>query len=328
MPITSVTSNAEALTLTVVGEYAVPVERLWEAYADPRQIEKFWGPETWPATFTRHDMAAGGRSAYYMTGPDGSRSHGWWRFVAVERHRRIEVEDGFADGDGQPNDALPTMRVEFVFESTRSGSKFTSTTYFTSVESMEQLVAMGMLEGLRSALSQLDAVVADLSEFAASRATHAQILSDTQVRISRVIRGTVEQVWRAHQERELLQRWLLGPDGWTMPVCEVASRPGDTYRYEWEKEDGSQRFGFEGELLESEAPYRSVTTERMIGMEGPGTLNEMTLAPHDAGTLLTIVVTYPNAETRDMILGTGMTAGMEQSYVRLEEEVLAPSMAG
>ena len=113
-----------------------------------------------------------------------------------------------------------------------------------------------------------------------------------------------------------------------MPVCEVASRPGDTYRYEWEKEDGSQRFGFEGELLESEAPYRSVTTERMIGMEGPGTLNEMTLAPHDAGTLLTIVVTYPNAETRDMILGTGMTAGMEQSYVRLEEEVLAPSMAG
>jgi uncharacterized protein YndB with AHSA1/START domain len=326
MPITSVTSDAEALTLTVVGDYPVPVDRLWEAYADPRQLERFWGPETWPATFTRHDMAAGGRSQYYMTGPDGSTSHGWWRFVAVEPGHRIEVEDGFAHEDGRPNEAMPAMRMVFTFEATATGSRFTSVTYFPSIEAMGRLAEMGMVEGLRSALGQLDDVLADLASFAADRATGTQILSDSQVRISRVIRGTVEQVWRAHHEPELLKRWLLGPDGWTMPVCEVASEVGDSYRYEWEAEDGSGRFGFEGELLESEPPHRAVTSERMIGVEGPGTVNEMTLTPLQAGTLLSIVITYPNAEVRDMVLGTGMTDGMEASYARLEKEVLGTAL--
>ena len=326
MPITTVTSNADTLTLTVVGDYPVAVQRLWDAYSDPRQLERFWGPETWPATFTRHDMSAGGRSEYYMTGPDGSRARGWWHFHAVEPGRRFEVEDGFAHEDGRPNETMPTMRMVFTFEPTTSGSRMTSVTYFPSVEAMQQLVEMGMVEGLRSALGQLDGLLADLAAFAASRATAAQILSDTQVRIARVIRGPVEEVWRAHHEPELLKRWLLGPDGWTMPVCEVAAGVGDSYRYEWEKADGTQRFGFEGEVLESAPPHRAVTTERMIGMEGPGTTNELTLTPVGAGTLMTLIITYPNAELRDLVLGSGMTEGMERSYVRLEEEVLGAAV--
>jgi uncharacterized protein YndB with AHSA1/START domain len=323
MPITSVTSDAEALTLTVVGDYPVPLERLWQAWVDPRQLERFWGPETWPATFTRHDMVAGGMSRYFMTGPDGTRSHGWWRFLAVEPPHRLEVEDGFAHEDGRPNDAMPTMRMVSAFEATASGSRFTSVTHFASVEAMEQLLAMGMVEGLRSALGKLDPVLADLASFSADLATHAQILDDTRVRISRVIRGTPDQVWKAHHDPALLQRWLLGPDGWTMPVCQVAARVGDSYRYEWEAADGSGRFGFEGELVESEAPHRAVTTERMIGMEGAGNVNELTLAPVGGGTLMTLVITYPSAGIRDMVLGTGMTDGMEASYRRLEGEVLA-----
>ena len=169
MPIKSVTSNKDDLSLTVVGEYPVPVERLWEAYADPRQLERFWGPETWPATFTRHEMKVGGRSEYYMTGPDGSTSRGLWRFLAVEPHRRFEVEDGFAHEDGRPNDAMPSMRMVFNFEPIGSGSRFTSVTHFTSLESMEQLVEMGMIDGLKSALGQLDGVLAGTRP-AASRA--------------------------------------------------------------------------------------------------------------------------------------------------------------
>ena len=160
MPITSVTSDAEALSLTIVGDYPVPVARLWEAWVDPRQLEKFWGPEEWPATFTRHDMTAGGRSEYYMTGPDGSTAHGWWRFVAVEPQRRIEVEDGFAHDDGRPNEEMPTMRMVFTFEQTPTGSRFTGVTVFPSLEAMEQMVGMGMVTGLQSALGQLDAVLA------------------------------------------------------------------------------------------------------------------------------------------------------------------------
>jgi uncharacterized protein YndB with AHSA1/START domain len=323
MPITSVVADAKALTLTVLADYAVPVTRLWDAYADPRQLERFWGPEQWPATFTRHDMAVGGRSHYYMTGPDGSRSQGWFRFIVVERHKRFEVEDGFSDESGAPNPQMPTMRMEFTFESTKTGSRCTTVTTFPSLAAMEQLTKMGMIEGMRSAMGQIDALLADLQSFAETRATEAQILNDTQVRVSRVVKGAVEQVWRAHHDASLMQRWLLGPDGWTMPVCEVATKVGERYRYEWEDSDKSQRFGFIGELLESAAPYRAVTTEQMIGMDGPEVRNELTLVPVQGGTLLSLTITYPNKEMRDTILGTGMTTGMEASYARLEREVLA-----
>jgi uncharacterized protein YndB with AHSA1/START domain len=115
MPITGVMSDAASLTLTVTGDYPVPVERLWDAWSDPRQLERFRGPARWAATFTRHDMAVGGRSAYYMTGPDGAVAHGWWRFLAIKRGRSIELEDGFAHENGRPNDALPTTRMTFTF---------------------------------------------------------------------------------------------------------------------------------------------------------------------------------------------------------------------
>lgn len=323
MPITDVISNAKDLTLTVIADYPVSVTRLWDAYADPRQLERFWGPVEWPATFTRHDMAVGGYSNYYMTGPDGTQSRGWFRFLSVEPYRSFEVEDGFADEHGVPNESMPTMRMIFTFEATESGSRFRSTTFFASLESMETLVQMGMMEGMKSAMSQIDATLTDLASFAIGRATEAQLLNDTQVRVSRVIRGNVDHVWRAHHEPALMQRWLLGPDGWTMPVCEVAQQVGDPYRYEWASADGAHRFGFEGELLESAAPHRAVTTERMVDTPGPSTRNELTLTAVDGGTLLSLVITYPSQELRDMILATGMTTGMETSYARLEREVLA-----
>jgi uncharacterized protein YndB with AHSA1/START domain len=319
MPITSVTKDHHELTMTVVADFAVPVERLWDAYADPRQIERFWGPPTWPATFHRHDMAVGGRSAYTMHGPDGAASSGFWEFLAVDPGRSFEVRDGFAAEDGSENTELPDMRMTFVFEATDEGSRLTTTTMFPSLEALEQLIGMGMEEGMRQAMGQIDDVLADLASFAAGRATEARVLSDTQVRISRIIRGSVAQVWRAHHEPELVQRWLLGPDGWTMPVCRVATEVGQAYRYEWAPVEGGEGgFGFEGELLESAPPHRAVTTERMVGMPGESTVNEMTLTPCAGGTLLTIVVTYPSAAVRDMVLGTGMTDGMETSYQRLE----------
>jgi uncharacterized protein YndB with AHSA1/START domain len=323
MPITAVTKDPDALTMTMVAEFGVPVERLWDAYADPRQLERFWGPPEWPATFHRHDLVVGGRSHYTMHGPDGQSSSGFWEFLAVDPGRSFEVRDGFAGEDGEENPAMPDMRMTFVFEPTETGSRMTNTTYFASLQALEQLLEMGMEEGARAAMAQVDAVLADLASFAAGRGTESQVLSDTVVRFSRLIRGSVEQVWRAHQDPALMQRWLLGPDGWTMPVCQVATEVGQSYRYEWEPEGEGEGFGFEGELLESLPPVRSVTTERMIGMPGEGTVNELTLTPASAGTQLTIVVTYPSVEVRDMILATGMTDGMETSYQRLESIIAA-----
>ena len=324
MPITSVTRDLDALTMTVVAEFPADLQRLWEAYVDPRQLERFWGPPSYPATFTRHDAAVGGRSSYRMDGPDGDSHGGYWEWLSVDPYKGFEVRDGFAKADGDPDTDMPSMRMHFVFEEAGAGSRVTTTTYFDSLAELEKLLEMGMEEGMREAMGQMDAVLADLTSFAAGQATATQILSDTQARISRVIRGTVEQVWRAHHDPDLLQRWLLGPDGWTMPVCEVATKVGEKYRYQWEPVDGGEGgFGFEGELLESAPPHRSVTTERMIGMPGEGTVNELTLTPVSGGTLLALVITFPDVETRDAILATGMTDGMETSYARLESELLA-----
>lgn len=317
MPVTKVEKDLDTLTLTIVADFAAPLPRLWDAYIDPRKIERFWGPPTYPATFLRHDAAVGGRSVYKMTGPTGDEHYGCWEWTHVDAPRTFDVTDWFADETGAPNTDLPATRVAFVFETTDGGSRLTTTSHFDSADQLNQLVEMGMLEGTKQAMAQIDDVLADLAAFAADRGTETQILSDTQVRVARVIRGTAAPVWRAHNNADLMKQWLLGPDGWTMPVCEIAENVGDSYRYLWEPDGGGEGFGFTGRLVESEEPYRAVTTESMIGMVGE-TLNELTLTPVEGGTLLSLVITYANAEMRDMILATGMTDGMETSYARLE----------
>ena len=311
MPITSVTKDRESLTMIVVADFDVPVRRLWDAYLDPRQLERFWGPPSYPAVFTRHDGCVGGRSEYTMTGPDGEIARFSWEWVAVDELKSFELRDG----DGPP--ASGPARMVFAFEATSAGSRMSTTIYFDSAAELEQ-IGLGMEQGMSEAMGQMDAVLADLTSFAAGDGTTTQILSDTQVRISRIVRGSVELVWCAHQEPALLRQWLLGPDGWTMPVCEVATEVGQTYRYEWERLDGEGRFGFTGTLLESLPPHRSVTTEAMIGVDGPSSTNELTLTPVEDGTLLSILMTFPDATVRDATLAAGMTGGMETSYARLE----------
>ena len=329
MPITEVTTDTDAITLQIVADFTVPVARLWDAYTDPRQLERFWGPPGWPATFTRHDVFVGGLSQFCMTGPDGDRSCGYWEWLAVEPQRRFTVRDGFAHDDGSPNHDLPSMRMVFEFSQTALGSRLTTTTSFESLEQLEQLQGMGMVEGTRAAMSQIDAVVEDLAAFAAEAPTASQLLGERQVRVSRVVRGSVDQVWRAHTDPGLLRRWQLGPEGWTMPVCEYGADAGARLRTEWENGETGERFGFVGEVIESDAPHRLVTTERMIspadpeGADSPESLNELTLTPQQAGTLVVYVITYPSAEVREQVLATGMVEGMEQGYARLEEVVLA-----
>lgn len=324
MPVTSVTSDPDALIVTLVGEYPVPVDRLWAAWADPRRLERFWGPPGWPATFTRHDMAVGGRSEYVMSGPDGERPAGYWVFEAIDPCRSIEVVDGFANEDGSANDEMPTMRMRMTFQATDDGSRMTVVTAFRDLATMEQLAAMGMVEGATAAFGQIDGVLADLAAFAADRVAEAQVLDDLHLRVSRIVRGSVEQVWQAHHDAELVRRWMLGPDGWTMPVCEVATSVGDTYRYEWESDDDASRFGFEGELVESTPPHRAVTTERPIGSDGAGTRNELTLtAVDDRHTLISLLIVFPTRELRDQTLATGMIDGVEASYARLERTLSA-----
>jgi uncharacterized protein YndB with AHSA1/START domain len=147
--------------MTVVAQFAAPVERVWAAYADPRQIERFWGPPQWPATFTKHDVKVGGRSEYYMTGPNGEKSSGFWEFLHVDEPRSFEVKDGFLGPDGKPAAGMPTMTMRFTFEPHEGGTRMTTVTTFPSLEALDQLLKMGMEEGLKAAMGQIDAVLAE-----------------------------------------------------------------------------------------------------------------------------------------------------------------------
>ena len=161
MTVVRMTRDPDALTLTVVAELAAPPSRVWQVWADPRRLERWWGPPTWPATFVAHDLRVGGGAAYYMTGPDGEKANGWWRFVAVEEPRLIEFEDGFADDAGVPDPGMPTTWAHVELAETAGGTRMTVTSRFASTEQMEQLVAMGMEEGLRAAMGQIDGVLAE-----------------------------------------------------------------------------------------------------------------------------------------------------------------------
>lgn len=324
MPVISVTTDPEALTMTLVAEFAAPVRRLWRAFTDPDQLNRFWGPPGWPASFTDFDMTPGGRARYAMMSPQGEVSTGGWEFTAVDEEHRFEVLDSFLNGDGEVLEGTPTMRVEFLFEPIDQGSRLTNITYFDSLEALEQIVAFGAVEGSTLAINQLDAVLRDLREYAQGKGTQTELLDDTHVRVTRMVEGPRELVWRAHTEPELMKQWLLGPDGWRMSVCEVNPSVGGRYRYVWEplEETEGEAFGFDGETLVSVPPVRAVTTEHMTGTDLPSTLNDLSLYEEDGATLITVLIEYPSKDVRDMVLATGMTDGMEASYARLEREVL------
>jgi uncharacterized protein YndB with AHSA1/START domain len=324
MPVTSVTTDPEALTMTLVGDFPVPVERLWAAFADPRQLERFWGPPGYPATFDTYDLRPGGVSHYWMTSPEGERYHGRWDFVEVEEPHRIVVLDAFADAQGEIDTTVPTGRMTLIFESTSAGSRFTAVSASPTAEALEQVLAMGQVEGMRQAMGQLDLVLADLREYALGKGTRTEILDDTHVRITRAFEAPRHLLWRAHTEPDLMRRWLLGPDGWTMTVCENDLVPGGAYRNAWAPSEGTpgEPFGFEGENLVIDPERRMVTTERMTGAPFPANINDLTFDEVDGVTMMTLLITYPDMAQRDMILATGMTDGMEASYARLEREVL------
>jgi uncharacterized protein YndB with AHSA1/START domain len=323
MPVTEITTDPEALTMTLVADFAAPRERLWHAFTEPRQLERFWGPPGWPAAFSEFDFVVGGRARYAMTGPMGERSRGAWEFVRIDDPDGFEVLDGFVDEDGNLIDGMPVMRMTFGFEQTEGGSRLVNVSHFTSVEALDEVVAMGAVEGSTLAMNQLDAVLQDLREYAQGAGTRTEVLSDTHVRITRLIEGTRDLVWRAHTEPDLMRQWLLGPDGWRMTVCEIDLRPGGAYRYAWAPDEGTEGepFGFDGETLVVEPIRRMVSTEHMTGTDYPPTTNDLSLYEEDGATLITLLIEYPDKETRDIVLATGMTDGMETSYARLERVI-------
>ena len=126
MTVISSTKDPAALTLTVVAEFDVAPGRVWEVWEDPRKLERWWGPPTFPATFTRHDFVVGGESRYYMTGPAGETPQGWWRMDAIDKPHRLEFANGLAGDDGEPAPGVEPMPGYVTFEAVDGGTRMTA----------------------------------------------------------------------------------------------------------------------------------------------------------------------------------------------------------
>ncbi len=160
MTVVSVDNNKSELTMTFTAEFDAPVERVWQMWSDPRQLEQWWGPPSYPATVVDYDLVPGGRVSYFMTGPEGEKYHGWWRVIAIDPPRRLEFEDGFADDDGEPDDSLGiTLNTILLGVSTGGGTIMTIKSAFPSAEVMDQMLAMGAEEGLVQSLGQIDPIL-------------------------------------------------------------------------------------------------------------------------------------------------------------------------
>jgi len=161
MSVTSIDKDLDSLTMTVTAEFDVTADRAWQLWADPRQLERWWGPPTYPATVEEHDLRPGGKVTYFMTGPEGDTPRGYWDVLEVQAPRMLTVKDGFADDDGTPLDGMGItgMRMDIV-DRAGGGVVMTLTSTFSSLESLEQMLAMGMEEGLREAMGQIDGLLA------------------------------------------------------------------------------------------------------------------------------------------------------------------------
>jgi uncharacterized protein YndB with AHSA1/START domain len=161
MSVTSIDKDFDSLTLTLVADFDAPMERVWRLWAEPRQLERWWGPPSHPATVEDHDLTPGGDVSYFMTSPEGEKYRGWWRVTSVNPPKSLEFTDGFADQDGTPSADMPTTTVHMQLTEHDGGTRMELRSVFDSRQQMEQLESMGMAEGLQQAVGQMDALLTD-----------------------------------------------------------------------------------------------------------------------------------------------------------------------
>jgi uncharacterized protein YndB with AHSA1/START domain len=157
--VTRLDKDFENLTLTLVAHFDAPIERVWQLWADPRQLERWWGPPSHPATVEEHDLTPGGAVTYFLTRPDGGENRGWWRVSSVDPPRSLEFTDGSADPDGTPNSDIPTSTLSMRLTEHDGGTRMHVRSVFDSREQMEYIVRAGAPEVFAQAVGQMDALL-------------------------------------------------------------------------------------------------------------------------------------------------------------------------
>lgn len=161
MPVTDVITDIAHCTLTIEAAFDATVERVWALYADPRQLEKVWGPPEVPATFVDHDLTPGAKCTYYMTDPNsGEKYYGWWIITEADAPSLLTFDDGFGDADFNPAPGMPISKNVYRFEAADGGTRAVYTSIYPDAASLQQVLDMGVIEGASSAINQIDAFLA------------------------------------------------------------------------------------------------------------------------------------------------------------------------
>jgi len=161
MPVTTVSHDLDTMTLEMNAEFAAPVERIWAIYADPRQLEKVWGPPTYPATFHSHELKPGSRSTYVMTGPEGEQHAGYFLITNVDEEGKcFSFDDGFCDLDFNPLPDMPVSHNVFTFTEVDGVTHASFVGTYDTADALQQSLDMGMVEGATEAINQIDQLVA------------------------------------------------------------------------------------------------------------------------------------------------------------------------
>jgi uncharacterized protein YndB with AHSA1/START domain len=159
MTIVNVEKDYDSSSLIFVADFDAPIEQVWQLWADPRQLERWWGPPSHPSTVEKHELVVGGEVTYFMTGPDGERSWGRWRVTAVDPPRLLEFTDGYAKPDGTPNPDTPTTAVRARLTERDGGTRMELRFAFESSEHMDRLERGGAFEVFPQSVAQMDAVL-------------------------------------------------------------------------------------------------------------------------------------------------------------------------
>jgi uncharacterized protein YndB with AHSA1/START domain len=158
--VTSIHTDYDNLTVTLIAEFDSPIDQVWELWSDPRKLERWWGPPGYPATVEKHALAPGGEVSYFMTGPDGDQHWGRWRVTSVDPPTSLQFTDACADSDGTPLEDSPVSKISILLLERERGTRMEMRVTLETREDMERIVDQGTVQGWGRAIGQMDGLLA------------------------------------------------------------------------------------------------------------------------------------------------------------------------
>lgn len=315
------TDHQSEREIVITRIFNAPRELVFKVWTDPKHVAQWWGPKGFTTKVTELDLRPGGRWRYVMIGPDGKEYPAKGVFSEVVPLERIVTSDEFDQGfEKVINAELPQgIVMTAIFEDLAGKTKLTLQIIHESAEDRRKHEEMGVIAGWTSSFDCLDEHLAQVEHQSASLTL--TLPSDREIVMTRVFDAPRRLIWEAWTNPEHVPHWMLGPDVWTMPVCEIDLCPGGMWHFVWRQSDGTEMemHGVYQEIV----PYERLVNTESWGGDWPDTLNTLLLSEQDGRTTMTSIMLYPSKEARDAALKTGMQDGASKSFDRLVEYLQA-----